>query len=288
MIVPANRRRMIEKAITSDADVLILDMEDAVVYSDDAKAEARRTVVEARKELDFKDKEVVIRANPVGSRWFDDDLKATIEARPHAMLTAKTLGVDDLRALDHRLMELGAPSDLRFWLGIETPSAMLHCEEIALASSRVEVLQFGLGDYTVGMQGQFTEDLDHLIFPLSKVLATARSLGLAASAATVVFSDLKRSDLVRNMALFLRKLGYEGATIVHPDHAPVVNEVFSPTTDEIKLALRQEEALKGADGEAALVLDGQLIEAVTIKIGQRTLAIARKLNQVSDTGAESR
>ena len=273
---------MIEKAIKSEADVLLLDMEDAVVYSDDAKAEARKNVVDASRELDFGDKEVVIRANPVGSRWFDDDLKAVIQARPHAMLTAKTTGVDDLRALDRRLMELGAPSDLRFWVGIETPGAMLHVEDIALASPRVEVLQFGLGDYTVGMQGQFTESLDHLIFPLSKVLATARYLGFAANAATVVFSDLKRIDLVRNMAILLRRLGYEGATIVHPMHAPVVNEVFSPTAAEITLALRQEDALNNSAGSAAFVLDGQLIEAVTIKLGRRTLAIARKLNLVPE------
>lgn len=276
LVVPADRPHMIEKAAASAADVLMLDMEDAVVYTGQAKAGAQRMVVEAMRTVDFGDKEVIVRVNELGSPWFDDDLRACLQARPHAIVPAKTRTEDDLRAVDQRLDQLGIPDDQRLWVGIETASAVLRCWQIAQASARVELLRFGLGDYTVTMHGQFSDDNSHLLVPLTLVLATARSLGLEATAATVPFSDFTNLDLVRQQATLLRKLGYDGATIIHPAHIEPVNDIFTPSRDEVAWALRQEAAL-GQSEDAALVIDGHLVEMVSVKLAHRTLAVARKL-----------
>jgi citrate lyase subunit beta/citryl-CoA lyase len=130
------------------------------------------------------------------------------------------------------------------------------------------------------MHGQFADDNSHLIYPLSKVLAVARWLGLMATAAAVVFSDIRRVDLVRQNAVLLRRLGYDGATVIHPSHLAEVNGVFTPTADEIEWALRQEEILTKAGADAVVVVDGQLVEMVHLKLARRTLAIARKLGLV--------
>jgi citrate lyase subunit beta/citryl-CoA lyase len=268
---------MVEKSATIPTDVVMLDMEDAVVYTDQAKATARATVLAAMRSVDFSRKEVIIRINPVGSRWFDEDIETVVAAQPHAVVPAKLRTAEDLRAVDAAITAAGSGPGLRIWPGIETVGAVLRCREIAVASQRVELLRFGIGDYTVTMHGQFSDGNEHLLVPLTQVLSIARDADLYATAATVVFSDIRRLDLVRHQALLLRKLGYDGATVIHPSHVGEVNEVFTPTADEIQWALDQERIL---DGSAAVVVDKRLVEMVTLKLAQRTLAVARKLGLV--------
>jgi citrate lyase subunit beta/citryl-CoA lyase len=270
---------MVEKSTTLPTDVVMLDMEDAVVYTDAAKQEARETVVAALAELDFGARTVIVRMNPLGSPWFEADVEAVVQALPHAVIPAKTESAADLASVAAALEAAGAPPALRIWPGIETVGAVLRCAEIAAANPRIDHLRFGIGDYTVTMHGQFADTNDHLIYPLTHVLAVARDRGLEASASSVVFSDIRRLDLVRRSGVLIRKLGYDGATVVHPSHLPVINELFTPTRDEIDWALRQQELLAGDD--AVAVVDGELIEQVHVKLARRTLDIARELGLVA-------
>lgn len=277
LVVPANRPRMIEKSATLPTDVVMLDMEDAVVYTDEAKRDARDSVRSGLRSVDFSTREVIVRINPVHSRWFEEDVLAVVEARPHAVVPAKLNSGEDVAILDAALTKAGAPPDMRIWAEAETVGAVLRCAEIVGASDRVELIRFGMGDYTVSAQGQFTDGNDHLIYPLSHVLAVARDVGIQAIGSAVVFGDLGRLDLIRKQAKFLRKLGYDGATVIHPNHLPVVNEVFTPSLEEIEWSLSQEAMMLAAAGEAAIVVDGQLVEMVNLKLARRTLAIARQL-----------
>jgi citrate lyase subunit beta / citryl-CoA lyase len=277
LVVPANNLRMIQKAVGTEADVIMLDMEDAVAYTPETKAEAQHVIVEARQTLDFGQKELIVRVNSLESPWFERDLAAAIAANPRGIVPAKIKSAADLREIDRRLAALGAPSELRLWVGLETVHAVMRSDEIALASPRVEVLRFGFGDYTATMQGQLPDTIGHLVFPLTKVLATARMFGFQATGPAVVFGDLKRLDLVRAQAAFLRLLGFDGATIIHPSHIAEVHAAFTPSAEEIDLALRQQQALHDAGGEGVVVLDGHVIEEVHMKLATRTLAVARKL-----------
>jgi len=117
---------------------------------------------------------------------------------------------------------------------------------------------------------------------LTQVLSVARDRGLYATAAAVVFSDIRRLDLVRQQAQLLRRLGYDGATVIHPSHVGEVNDVFSPTPAEIERALHQEALLAGS---AAALIDGELVEMVTLKLARRTLALARKLGLIQGANA---
>jgi citrate lyase subunit beta/citryl-CoA lyase len=286
LIVPANKLRMIEKAIGTEADVLMLDMEDAVAYTPAAKTEAQEVISETGRTVDFGTKEVIIRVNVLDSPWFERDLAAAIAARPRAIVPAKITSAAELREFDRRLMALGAPSDLRLWPGLETVHAVMRSQSIALASARIEVLRFGFGDYTATMQGQFPDTIDHLVFPLTKVLATARMYGLQATGPAVVFGDLKRLDLVRAMAVFLRRLGYDGAMIIHPSHIAEVHAAFTPSTEEIEWALRQTQAMRDAEAQAVVVVDGHVVEEVHLKLAGRTLAVARKLGLIPENGTQ--
>jgi citrate lyase subunit beta/citryl-CoA lyase len=281
LVVPANKPSMIAKAAGTDADVLMLDMEDAVAYTEDDKRGAQEAILAARQTVDFRDKEVIIRVNALGSPWIEGDIQAALEFQPRAIVPPKLTGPDDIRSIERHLTAFGASNDLHLWAGLETVSAVMRSDEIAQASPRIEVLRFGFGDYIESMQGQFTDSLEILVFPLTKVLATARMLGIMATGPAVVFGDIKRLDLVRSMSLFMRQLGYDGATVVHPTHIAEANAVFTPSQEEIDWALQQEKALADAHGKAAIVIDGRLVEMVNIKLARRTLGIARKLGLVT-------
>jgi citrate lyase subunit beta / citryl-CoA lyase len=284
LIVPAFRRSMIEKAISTDADTLQLDLEDAVGYTDDAKRTAREVLVRARAELDFGDHEVSIRVNRIDSPWFSADLEACMAAHPDAVALPKVSGPEDVATLDARLTSLGAPPSLRIWPGIETARGVMFCRDIAQASRRIDTLRFGFADYTNSMHGELTESLEDLIYPLTKVLATARVFGLFATAPAVAFNDIRRLDLVRNQATTLRRLGYDGASVIHPTHLGEIHAVFTPSAEEIDWALRQEDALARARaaGSGVAMLEGHLIETLHVSMATRTLAIARKLGLVPD------
>jgi citrate lyase subunit beta / citryl-CoA lyase len=277
LVVPANRPHMIAKAATIPTDVVMLDMEDAVVYTETAKQEARDAVADGLDRLDFGPREVIVRVNPIDSPWFEADLALVVRARPHAVVPAKLTCGEDVVAVAHALDRAGAPPELRIWAGIETVSAVLRSDEIATASPRVELMRFGIGDYTVTMQGQFADTQDHLLYPLTHVLAVARDRGLDATGAAVIFSDIRRLDLIRTAAQLMRKLGYDGVTVIHPSHVDVANEVFTPTTEEIAWALRQEELLNDGGDQAVAVIDGRLVEQVNVKLARRTLGTARAL-----------
>jgi len=278
LIVPI-RQRTVEKAPTTQADVLMLDLDDGVPYTDAAKAEARDLVVHALSTIDFAGKEVIVRINSTETPWWHDDIKAVAKLPARAIVPPKVNSQEEMRMIDRALMESDA-GDLRLWPMIETTAAVVNCEDIATSSARVETLLFGVGDYTVTAFGEFWDnDLHHLAYPLGKVLAIARAYGLSAMAPAVVFEDLKRVDLVRAQALMLRRMGYDGCEVMYPGHIEAVNEVFTPSEAAIKWASEIGLAIQEAHerGQSAVVVDGKLMEIVNLKLAERTLAIARSL-----------
>jgi citrate lyase subunit beta / citryl-CoA lyase len=281
LVVPGNRLHMIQKAATLEADALMIDWEDAVAYTASAKQQARDLTIQSLAETDFGRRQIVVRINPPGSPWFEDDLEAISHALPHprAILATKVSGAGDILTTADALDAAGVPSEVRIWATIDTASALLRSSEIATASARVELLRFGFGDYTVSMHGQFAEGDEYIayVYPLTHVLAVARDRGHFATAAAVAFSDIRNLDLIKSQALFLRRLGYDGATVIHPSHLPVVNEVFTPSAAEIADALRYEQVLDVGDDAAVAIIDGHLVEHVHLEQARRTLRIARAL-----------
>jgi citrate lyase subunit beta/citryl-CoA lyase len=257
----------------------MLDLDDGVPYTDAAKSEARDLVVHALNTMDFTGKEVIVRVNSTETPWWQDDIKAVAKLPARAIVPPKVNSKEEMRMIDRALLEAGA-GDLRLWPMIETTAAVVNCEEIATSSGRVETLLFGVGDYTVTAFGEFWDnDLNHLAYPLGRVLTIARAYGLSAMAPAVVFDDLKRVDLIRAQALMLRRMGYDGCEVMYPGHIDTVNEVFTPSEAAIKWAIEIGRAILEAHerGQSAVVVDGKLMEIVNLKLAERTLSIARSL-----------
>lgn len=282
LLVPASNARMIQKSVSSEADVIMLDLDDAVVYEDASKVGAQTTLRDSMAQLDFGSKEVVARINAIDTPWWKDDIRACVDAGVKVIMPPKADTASDLMKVVHFLDSLAGADDIRMWPMIETTGAIVNCEQIASSVPRLSGLCFGIGDYTVSVGAHFVDMPDRVAYPLGKMVCVARYHGLVPLAPAVAFSDMGSDSIVADWGTYLRRVGYEGALVVHPRHVAIINRIFSPSREEIDAALEMRDAIAEARAanRAAVVVGGRLIEKVNIDIAERVLAIAEKLGLI--------
>jgi citrate lyase subunit beta/citryl-CoA lyase len=286
--VPGSEQRMLAKAAGLTPDIVMLDLEDAVAAQ--RKDEARGLVVEAIAGLDWQAATVAVRINPVGSRWCLDDVTALLEGagpRLDLLVVPKAESVSQVHFLDHLLAALERRQQrtrpVALDLQIETVRGVDRCEEVAGAAARVEALVFGPGDYaaTIGVpqltigaiDASYPGDQWHYV--LSRLVVAAKSRGLAAVDGP--YAAIRDLDGLRAAATRARLLGCDGKWALHPDQIGVVNDVFSPSEDELARAQSVMDALAGAsdDGRGVLALAGEMIDEATRKSAEDILARGR-------------
>lgn len=282
LLVPASSLKMIEKAAASDADIVMLDLDDAVVYEDASKLGARRTLAEAMAQIDFAGKEVVVRTNATDTPWWKEDIEACAAAGIKVIVPPKARTSADLMEVVRLMDKTAAAQDMTMWPMIETTGAVVNCEDIAATVPRLTGMCFGIGDYTVSVGAHFVDTPDRVLYPLSKMVCVARYHGLVPLAPAVAFSNMNRDAIIEEWGSFLLRLGYDGALVVHPRHVPIINRIFSPSREDIDSALEMRDAIveARAANKAAVIIGGKLIEKVNIDLALRTLAIAEKLGLV--------
>lgn len=282
LLVPGSNLRMIEKAAASAADVIMIDLDDAVVYDDSSKLGAQRTLVDAMSQVDFGRRQVVVRINSTDMPWWKDDIRACVEGGVKTIVPPKCDTPEHLMEVVRFLDATAGAHDIRMWPMIETTGAIIHCERIAAEVPRLTGMCFGIGDYTVSVGAHFVDIPDRVLYPLSKLVCVARYHGLVALAPAVAFSNMNRDSIIDEWGTFLRRLGFDGALVVHPKHVATINRIFTPSRDEIDAALEMRDAIAQARAEnkAAVIIGGKLIEKVNIDLALRTLAIADRLGLV--------
>ncbi len=279
LFLPGDNPRFLAKALASQADGLILDLEDAVAPHQ--KPAARLAVAQALGSADFGAKEKAVRINSLSTPYGREDVEVVVPARPHTLVVPKVNGIREMQEMDDLVTGVekahGLPlGGVKLMPIIETPLAVINVESIALAGPRVTGLMFGSGDYVVSTRGRLTDEEWELLYPRTKTLLASRAAGV--DAIDLVWPKVKDLEGLEKSARRASVLGYDGKAIIHPDHVPIVNRVFSPAPEEIDYARRVIVAVAEADaaGKGAATLDGQLIENVHAAIAQRTLDIARR------------
>ena len=175
--------------------------------------------------LDFRAPTVAIRVNARGSAWFEDDVALAAELRPDVVVVPKVESADDVAGLP-------APAHAL----IETARGLVEVERIA-ATGGVEALVFGPGDFAASLGApQLTIGEGEWIYPLTRIVVAARAFGRQAIDGPHV--RLGDPDGLRASAGRARSLGYDGKWAIHPEQVPALNEVFSPTAEEVERAER--------------------------------------------------
>lgn len=270
LYVPGNSEKMIEKARSSAADGIILDLEDSI--PPDQKESARETVARALREMDFGQRRVFVRINSLATPHSIADARAVAATGAAGILIPKVEKPDDVTSIAP-ILPNGPRSSRKINLLclIESPRGVLACHDIALASPSLAGLVFGSADLVREVGCRLTAGEPELLYARSHVLLVARATGVAAyDSPHFGIADLDGLHLACQAA---RRLGYDGKTVIHPSHIAMVNEAFNPTEEEINEAKRVVAALEeaGLTGRGAIELDGKLIDQVHLAHARKVL-----------------
>ncbi|HEX8973185.1 CoA ester lyase [Oryzihumus sp.] len=268
LYMPSSNERALEKAKTLPVDALILDLEDAV--APDAKEQARENACAAVRSGEYGRRELTIRVNGIGTQWHEDDLAAAAAAGPDAVVVPKVSSAAEVRQLVAALEAAGAPEHTALWAMVETPVAMLHCEEIAAASERLTVLVMGTNDLAKELHAEHVPGRAPLLTGLGLCLLAARATGTVILDG--VFNDVKDADGFAAECLQGRQLGFDGKTLIHPGQVETCNATFAPSEAQVEEARGILAAWEQGAGAGVVTYNGRMIENLHVETAQRVLS----------------
>ncbi|USQ96085.1 HpcH/HpaI aldolase/citrate lyase family protein [Caulobacter sp. RL271] len=275
LYMPASNAKAVEKARTLDADVIILDLEDAV--APETKPAAREAAVAAVKAGGFGAREVVIRVNGIDTPWGAEDLRAAAEAGPDAVLVPKVDDAADVRLYDQHLN--AAPPHTRLWTMIETAKAAFHLWEIAGAvhGTRLSAWVMGVNDFAKEMRARQTPDRAPFLPLLTLSVAAARAHGL--TILDGVHNDIEDLAALEAVCVQGVDFGFDGKTLIHPKHLEICNRVFSPSPEDISWSQAVIAAFNAPEnsGKGALRVDGKMAERLHLAQAERLVAVAKSI-----------
>jgi citrate lyase subunit beta / citryl-CoA lyase len=280
LYMPGSNARALEKARTLAADVIILDLEDAV--APDAKTAARAQVCSAVAAGGFGHRQIVIRINGIGTPWFADDIAAAVQAGPDAILVPKVSSPLDVSWIGQKLDAAHASAQIRTWAMIETPLAIHNVCAIAAASaqvpqSRLDCLVLGTNDLVKDTRAELDANRTAALYWLSATITAARAYNLGVLDG--VFNAFKDLDGLERECRHGRMLGFDGKTLIHPDQIAAANRVFAPSDAEITSARKILAAFEQPEnsGKGVITLDGRMVELLHAEMARRTVAIANAI-----------
>ncbi len=281
LYMPGANRRALEKAKSLPADMLILDLEDAV--APEVKAEARGTVSDVVKERAYGHREVIIRINGLDTAWGQADLSAVVAAAPDGILVPKVTSGEEIRRIDHALSDSGASADLALWVMIEMPLAILNIAGIAAAAQDTRLTGFVMGtnDLAKEFDAVATPDRSAFQVPLSLSLAAARAYGLVVIDG--VYNDIKNEAGFEAECEQGRILGFDGKTLIHPAQLEIANTTFSPDPEDVEHAHAVIAAfnLPENHGQGVIKVNGKMVELLHLEQARRLVTISSAIERAS-------
>jgi citrate lyase subunit beta/citryl-CoA lyase len=287
--VPGSSEKMMGKAPNLGADMVFLDLEDAVAPLE--KEAARDKVVKAINDLDWGDTVLCVRVNAWDTKWTYRDVIHVVEnssERLDEIMLPKVQSAADVQALDMLLTQIeettGRASTVGIEAQIETARGLINVEEICAASPRLETIVFGPADFaastempvlTGGVQiPEYPGDHFHYVF--SKILMAGRANGLQVIDGP--YLKIRELDALREYSMRPRILGYDGKWALHPDQVAVINEVFTPTQEQFDHAIDLLEAYEKATTEGgagerkgAVMFGDEMIDEASRKMATKFL-----------------
>lgn len=256
---PADDREMMEKAAGLAVDGVIFDLEDAI--PDDAVPEARERIRRVSEEVDFAGKEVCARINGLRTESWFDDLTA-VSGVVDTISLPMVESVSDLETVVRVIRKLSGPTP-EVIPTVETPQGVFALRDIAEASRtlpEVTGLSFGFGDYTfaIGATGRPASVREYL----AHEVVNAAALG-GLDPLFTVYQDFDDLEGLREVAQTAQELGYVGQKAIHPAQVEILNEVFTPTEDEVSRAERFVAAFE-ADDRDSLTVDGVFLDTAIV------------------------
>ena len=304
LAVPGSNPAMFEKAAKSAADIIFLDVEDAVAPDD--KAQARKNIIQGLNDVDWGRKTMMVRINGLDTHYMYRDVVDIVEACPRLdMILIPKVGTPaDVYAIDMMVTQIetamGRTKRIGFEVLIETALGMANVEAIAQSSKRLEAMSFGVADYAASTRARTTviggvnkdsgvltdrdEDGNREYFwtdpwhaAQTRMMVACRAYGLRPIDGP--FGDFSDTDGYLAAANRAAVLGYEGKWAIHPSQIELANQVYTPSEAEVTRARRIMQAMDEAAkaGKGAVSLDGRMIDIASIRMAEALLAKADQI-----------
>lgn len=287
MFVPGNNPGMIRDAHIYGADSIMFDLEDSVAYTE--KDAARLLVYNALKTLHFGTKETVVRINDLSSGLGVQDLEAVVRAGVQVVRLPKTDCAQDVidceREIERIERETGIPvGTTGMMAAIESANGVLNAVEIARASDRLIGIALGAEDYVTDLKTTRSDGIE-LLFARCMILNAARAAGIAAL--DTVYSDVNNEEGFIAEATLIKKLGFDGKSVINPRQIEPLHKVFMPSEKDLAKARAIMDAIAEANarGSGVASLKGKMIDKPVVTRAERLLALyeaGSKVHEVED------
>jgi citrate lyase subunit beta / citryl-CoA lyase len=261
LFVPASRPDMVAKVTRWRPDVVVVDLEDAVAADDKDSARAGGIAAAEAVAVEPTGMTVLVRVNPRGSRWFEDDLAAVAVSGVQGVVLPKFESVDDAVAVRDAL-----PDGSVLLAGLETARGVAQCREL-LGAAGVDAAYFGAEDYIVDVGGSRTAAGAEVLYARSEVLLAARLGGVAPVDQAVM--EIRDDDRFVADAEAGRSIGYTGKICVHPRQVALAHRVFAPSSADVEHARA---VLAMAQEKGVGLVDGRMTDEVHVRWARRVLA----------------
>lgn len=273
MFVPVNVDKFVEGAHTRGADVIILDLEDSILPKD--KERARTLVAAAAPKVSRSGADVLVRINRPW-RICLRDLEEIVGPKVYGLMLPKTDSSEHVHMVAEVLDEVEAERGLarghtRIIAMIESASSFFRMREIAAAHPRIVALTLGSEDFA--LSAGMVPEAEALFYPKQQVVLAARAAGVLPLGFIGTVADYKDLDAFRATVRRSRRLGFTGASVIHPSQIAILNEEFRPSPDEVEKARRVVSAFEIAEkGNAgAIEVDGQMVDVPVVERARQTL-----------------
>jgi citrate lyase subunit beta/citryl-CoA lyase len=279
LFMPGNNSGMLLNADALGADSVILDLEDAV--SPQEKDSARILVRNALRYLGYKGCEVIIRINSIDTDFWKSDLDEIIPMKPDMIMPPKVSSGMDIKVIENYMGEVerrhGIEKKISLIPLVETALGVENAFEIASSSKRIKAIFLGGEDLTADLRCKRTKRGDEIFYSRGRMVMAARAAGI--DVYDTPFTDVEDEEGLRLDAEFAKGLGFTGKACISPRHVQSVNEVFSPTLEEIEYAKEVMEIIQVAkeQGKGAISLRGKMIDAPIVERARQTLEAAKAL-----------
>ena len=277
MFVPGNNPSMMQDAYIYGADSLMLDLEDSVTLAE--KDAARRLVYHALKEVNYGTTEMVVRINPLNTPYGVKDIEAVVKAGVDVIRMPKTETAEEVKEVEAEIerveREIGVPvGKTQIMAAIESALGVINAYSIATSSKRMMGIALGAEDYCANLKTNRSKDGAELLLARETIVVAARAAGI--DALDTVFSDMNDMETFKNEVAFIKKLGFDGKSIINPRQIDIVHEIFAPSQKEINKARLILNAIKEAErkGSGVISLNGKMVDKPVVIRAQRCIDIA--------------
>lgn len=278
MFLPANNPSMIMDAHIYGPDSIMIDLEDAT--SVNQKDAARFLVHHALKTIDYGNTETVVRINGLDTPFGHDDVRAVVSAGVDVVRLPKTDTPDEILAVDKLITEVEKEcgrevGSTLLMAAIESATGILNVKDIALASPRMMGIALGAEDYVTNLKTSRSKHGMELYYAREAILLSARNAGIYCF--DTAYADVNNIEGFKEEVKFIKDLGFDGKSCVHPKQIAIVHEIYTPSQKEIEKSIRIIKGAKEAErkGSGVIAVDGKMVDGPIIVRAYRVLELAK-------------